>query len=347
MNNLGKNKSMDKDEKTILPIRSQADIVMAAAKAEALARGIGLSKVQTAEVAIVVSELASNLVKHRVMRGEIIIRALSREGSKGLEVISSDLGPGMADIEQAMADTYSTAGSLGIGLPAVNRLMDEFELKSNMPGGTLVITRKWANPEALYKPVAELELSVFSRPLPGQSYNGDAYFIKRYEDKVILAVIDGLGHGKYAYEASQAAIDCLENCYRRPINEIFQLCHKRLKGTRGAAMSLGLVNLSNRVMTYAGLGNVLTAVYSSEVSPSPFNFNGTLGLAMQTIKVDDYPLPENCLIMMYSDGILRRFSPADLPDILNQKPQSVARQIIEQYSRDYDDATIIVARLSS
>lgn len=333
---------------TILSIRNDADIILARTKGEGLARSIGMEKAQAADVAIVISELASNLIKHRVTEGKIIIREISREGNKGIEVISSDLGPGIPDIDQAMTEGYSTAGSLGIGLPVVNRLMDEFEIRSNIAESTLVTARKWVKPELPYMPVSKLELSVFSRPLPGQRYNGDAYFIKRYEDKVIFAVIDGLGHGPDAHEAAQVAVYCLENYYRRPFTEIFQLCHKRLKKTRGAAMSLCRVNLKAKVMTHAGIGNVQTRVYSSEVSPpAPFCINGTLGVVMRTVRVDDYPLPENCIIIMFSDGISGRFSPDSFPGLLSLKPQGLAKRIMDNHARDNDDATIMVGRLSS
>lgn len=306
-----------------------------------------MEKAQVADVAIAISELASNLVKHRVTEGKIIIREIRGDGNKGIEVISSDLGPGIVDIDLAMTDGYSTAGSLGIGLPAVNRLMDEFQIRSHIGEGSLITTHKWVKPEMPYMPVPELDLSVFSRPLPGQRYNGDAYFVKRYEDKITFAVIDGLGHGQDAHEAAQAAVDCLENYYRRPFAEIFQLCHQRLKRTRGAAMSLCRINLKDRVMTHAGIGNVQTRVYSSEAAPAPFCINGALGVAIRTVKVDDYPLPENSTIIMFSDGILGRFSPDNIHGFLSQKPQILGKRIMDSYARDNDDATIIVGRLRS
>jgi len=337
---------MTTESEIIISISSKADIILARAKWEKVARSIGMEKTQVADVATAISELASNLIKHRVTEGKIIIREIYGEEKKGIEVVSSDLGPGIADVEQAMADGYSTAGSLGIGLPAVNRLMDEFEIRSNTGEGTLITTRKLVKPEMNYIPVPELELSVFSRPLPGQRYNGDAYFVKRYEDKIVLAVIDGLGHGKNAQEAALAAVECMENSYRRPFTEICRLCHQRLKKTRGAAMSLCRLNLKDRVMTHTGIGNVQTRVYSSEKAPSPFCINGTIGVAMPMVKVDDYPLSGNSIIIMFSDGISGRFSPDNFPGFLRLKAQRLAKQIIDNHARDNDDATIIVGRLS-
>lgn len=331
---------------TILSIGKEADVILARREGERLAESIGMKKSQVTDVAIAISELASNLVKHRTSQGRIIIREIEKDGRKGVEIVSSDLGPGIADVEAAMTDGYSAVGSLGIGLSAVNRLMDEFEIRSDIKGRTLITTRKWAKFQLPCRPGSELEWSVFSRPLPGQRHNGDAYFVKRYEDKVILAVIDGLGHGQAAQEAAQTAANCLENYYRRTFSEIFQLCHQRLRKTRGAAMSLCRINLKDRVMTHAGIGNVQTRVYSSEKAPAPFCLNGTLGVVIRKVKVDDYPLPKEGIIVMFSDGVSGRFSPDSFPGFLSLKPQNLAKRIMDNYARDNDDATVIVTRLS-
>ena len=339
--------NMTEKVETVLSISSDPDIILARIKGEKLARSIGMQKVQVADVAIAISELASNLVKHQAVDGKITIREIDKEGRKGIEVISIDQGPGIVDVDQAMSDGYSTVASLGIGLPAVNRLMDEFEIRSKIGKGTSATARKWIETEMPYILGQELNLSVFSRPALGQRHNGDAYFIKRYEDKVVFAVIDGLGHGQYAQEAAQVAVDCLENYYRKPFTEILQLCHQRLKKTRGAAMSLCRINLKDRMMTHTGIGNVQTRVFSQEKTPAPFCINGTLGVAIRTVKVDNYPLPENSTIIMFSDGVSGRFSSNELSGLLSQEPQMLAKQIMDDYAKDNDDATVIVGRLSS
>ena len=109
-------------------------------------------------------------------------------------------------------------------------------------------------------------------------------------------------------------------------------------------MSLCRINLRDRVMTHAGIGNVDTRVYSSETPPRPFCINGTLGVAMRTVKVEDYPLPEGFTIVMFSDGISGRYSPDSLRGFLNLKPQLLAKQIMDNHARDNDDATIITGR---
>lgn len=325
-------------------IRRDADVILARGRGENLAFRLGLDKNAVAEVALAITELATNLIKHRAVDGEIILRQVAIEEQRGIEVASSDLGPGIADIDQALMDGYSTGGSLGGGLPAVNRLMDEFEIRSNPGRGTLVVTRKWVQEKPLPITNPPFSLSVLSRPLPGQKHNGDAYFVKRYDHFVMLAAIDGLGHGKDAQKASLLAVDCLQNFYRRPFEEIFRLCHQRLKGSRGAAMALCRINFKNMIMTHAGIGNVTTRVYASEPAPRPFFTNGTVGVALPDIRVEEYPFPAGSTLVMFTDGISGRFASDDFPDFFTINPQILTRRVLDKLGRDNDDATIIIGR---
>ena len=325
-------------------IRRDADVILARGKAEKVASGIGLDKTAVAEVAIAVTELATNLIKHRAVDGELIVRRVSMEQQQGIELMSSDTGPGIADIDQALMDGYSTRGSLGGGLPAINRLMDEFEIRSNKGEGTCVTARKWVQEKSPQSPFPRFRLSVLSRPFPGLKHNGDAYFVKRYDSTVIFSAIDGLEHGPEAQEASLLAVECLQNFYRRPFEEIFRLCHKRLKGSRGAAMALCRINFRNMTMTHAGVGNVTTRIYAREPTPNPFFVNGTVGVTIPDIRVEEYPFDEGSTLVMFTDGISGRFTPTEFPDFFTLSPQVLARALLDKLGRANDDATIIVGR---
>jgi serine/threonine-protein kinase RsbT len=122
-------------------VATQADVEAVRRASRALAAAAGFNRVGIEEVALAVSELATNLVRYG-HGGLIHLRPLARESRKGLEVESRDDGPGIADLARAMEDGYSTGGGLGGGLGGVRRLMDEFEIAS-APGGTRVVGRKW------------------------------------------------------------------------------------------------------------------------------------------------------------------------------------------------------------
>lgn len=125
-----------------IAISSEVDVMLARQKGRALAAGLRFSAVDLALLATAISELAHNVISY-AERGEIIIRRVERDGRSGIEVVVHDHGPGIDDVDQAVQDGYSTSGGLGLGLPGVRRLMDEFEIVSQRGGGTTVTVTKW------------------------------------------------------------------------------------------------------------------------------------------------------------------------------------------------------------
>jgi len=123
-------------------IASDQDVVAARQKGRAMALESGFSASASTLLATAISELARNIVSY-AGRGEIVLRATQNSGRPGVTVVARDDGPGIASIEQALRDGYSTSGSLGLGLPGVRRLVDEFEIVSAVGKGTTVTVRKW------------------------------------------------------------------------------------------------------------------------------------------------------------------------------------------------------------
>ena len=131
------------DDDTRVLVSSDTDIVLARQKGRALAVGLGFSASDATLVATAISELARNIVLY-AGQGEIILKRLDNGGRTGVSVVARDDGPGIKDIDHAMQDGYSTSGRLGLGLPGVRRLMDEFEIVSDAGKGTCVTVRKWS-----------------------------------------------------------------------------------------------------------------------------------------------------------------------------------------------------------
>jgi serine/threonine-protein kinase RsbT len=123
-------------------INSDLDIVAARQKGRELARGRGFGPIDLAIIATAISELARNIVLY-ARRGEIILRATESKDPAGILVVAFDEGPGIRDAAEAMQAGYSTSGGLGLGLPGVRRLMDEFEIVSEIGRGTRVTAKKW------------------------------------------------------------------------------------------------------------------------------------------------------------------------------------------------------------
>ena len=125
-----------------VPISSDQDIVLARQKGRSLAFASGFSAVDSTLIATAISELARNIVSY-AKKGEIVLRTLQESRRKGILIIASDDGPGIPDLRLALRDGFSTSGSLGLGLPGVRRLMDEFQIASSPGEGTVVKVTKW------------------------------------------------------------------------------------------------------------------------------------------------------------------------------------------------------------
>ena len=125
-----------------MAINSDQDIVAARQSGRALAAEVGFSATDSTLIATAISELARNIVSY-ARKGEITVKTIHGSSRHGILVIASDDGPGIPDVLQAMRDGFSTSGSLGLGLPGVRRLMDEFQIASQPGRGTIVTVKKW------------------------------------------------------------------------------------------------------------------------------------------------------------------------------------------------------------
>ena len=125
-----------------MAINSDQDIVLARQKGRAKAIELGFSSGDATLIATAISELARNIVVY-AGKGRITLKAVNGLNRQGISVVASDEGPGIPDVRQALRDGFSTSGSLGLGLPGVRRLMDEFEITSQPGRGTTVAVKKW------------------------------------------------------------------------------------------------------------------------------------------------------------------------------------------------------------
>lgn len=127
---------------TLVPIKSEMDIVTARQQGRALATELGFRPGDLTLIATAISEIARNILVY-AKQGEILLRPIQDGALRGILVIGRDQGPGIPDIERAMQDGYSTGKSLGLGLPGAKRIMDEFNIVSEVGMGTTVAMKKW------------------------------------------------------------------------------------------------------------------------------------------------------------------------------------------------------------
>ena len=126
-------------------IAADSDIVAARDEGRRVAATLNFSSSDLTVIATAISEVARNILSY-AGSGDIELSRLEKNGRWGIAIVARDAGPGIADVRQALEDGYSTSGSLGLGLPGVRRLMDDFEIQSAPGHGTVVVLRKWARP---------------------------------------------------------------------------------------------------------------------------------------------------------------------------------------------------------
>jgi serine/threonine-protein kinase RsbT len=129
-------------EESVVPISSSADIVTARQRGRALAAALGFAGSDLTLIATAISELARNIIEYATA-GEIVLSHEDTDGRPGIVIVARDEGPGIPDVSRALSAGYSTGPGLGLGLPGVRRLMDDFEITSNAGRGTTVSVRKW------------------------------------------------------------------------------------------------------------------------------------------------------------------------------------------------------------
>ena len=288
---------------------------------------------------IAATEAATNIVAH-AGAGELLVcpRVIGEEAV--LDLVAIDNGPGIADVPRAMEDGYSTAGTAGQGLGAVQRLANESYIHSSPQKGTVL----WARfCERVC--VESAHVGVVSVPLRGETACGDGFFVQTGEERSIYMVVDGLGHGLGAQDAAHAAIAAVERNPLESTTELLAWTHGALRATRGAAMSIAEVHHRTGVLKYAGVGNISGVLFSMNESRSMVSMNGTLGAVLPRLQEFTYPYTAGTMLLMYSDGLGSRCSPAGYPPILRRYPQALAGILIRDFSRGRDDATVLVARL--
>jgi serine/threonine-protein kinase RsbT len=125
-----------------IPVRSDADVVSARQKGRELAAALGFGPTDLTLIATAISELARNIVRY-AKRGQLILKGIEEGGKRGIMVVARDDGPGIPNVAQALQSGFSTSGGLGLGLPGVRRLTDEFDIASQVGRGTTVTVKKW------------------------------------------------------------------------------------------------------------------------------------------------------------------------------------------------------------
>ena len=320
-------------------VTEASQVAEARRRAVAVATGVGFDETAAGRVAIVVTELATNVVKYGVP-GRVLIGTYDDATGTGVEVIALDEGPGFHDLRAAMRDGHSTGGSAGTGLGAVRRLSDAFDMVSWPDKGTAVLARLAITPTS---PDATPCFGAVSVPLKGETANGDAYSVRERDDGWTVIVADGLGHGPDAAKASEEAVRLFHRYRDEAPGEILSAIHAGLGHTRGGAVSVARLDGHTRTLTFAGIGNVTGATVGAETKRT-VSLAGTAGHVARAIRGFEYPLEPEGLFVMWSDGLASGWSLDAYPGLVGAHPSLVAGVLYRDFARARDDATVVVMK---
>lgn len=358
------------NRKSRIRISSDADVARAVVEASRIARRYEFSESDANKLATAVSELARNIIKY-AGSGEVLIGAVTHSGRDGIEVLVRDRGPGIQDLKKALEDHYSSGGTLGLGLPGVKRMMDDFDIDTAPTRGTTVTVRMWGkverpriNPMLRRTAVLsgdkrrrtrgrggvlsdeenrnDLECAYFTRPCLGERVNGDGVLLERRGDQALLALLDGLGHGRAAHEVSVAAVRHLRESWPSDAAEAMRDLNDRLTGSIGAAAGVALLQVNTRRLSFVGVGNTVARLMAT--GTRLYSVEGNLGTRLRTLREQSVSLGNGDLVLFYTDGVRDRFKLDEYPQMSYEPAKTVAQTVVERFGRSHDDATCIALR---
>jgi anti-sigma regulatory factor (Ser/Thr protein kinase) len=303
---------------------------------------LGFDETHTGQAGLVVTELATNLVKHTAgTGGDLVFRPFEEAGAMGLDVLSIDRGPGIANIGECLRDGHSTAGSPGTGLGAVRRQSSAFDIYSAPGQGVAVLSRLWRDSPPALPP--ELSVGAVCLPVSGEQACGDAWTMKVGRDTTLFMLADGLGHGPDAAAASSLATEIFDSQPLRSPAELVHLINAGLRSTRGAAVAVAEVALGARVVRYAGVGNITGRILGVGSSRSLVSVNGTAGAETRRIQEFSYPWPDGGILVLHSDGVAAHWSLEDYPGLGHKDASLIAGVLFRDHQRLRDDSCVVVA----
>jgi anti-sigma regulatory factor (Ser/Thr protein kinase) len=302
----------------------------------------GFGDTDSGRVALVATELATNILKHG-SGGEVLVGSYGEGPDSGIELIALDKGPGIANVVASFADGYSTAGTAGKGLGAVVRQSHFVDIASWPGNGTAILAR--LKPGTPCEGLSDAsQTGAVSVPKLGEDICGDSWSVSvGPKETTTLLVADGLGHGPEAAEAAVEAVRLFHrfNGHRTPV--LLEYIHGGLRATRGAAVSVARFQPGSGKMIYSGVGNVAGIIATNGELRRMVSMPGTAGHNARKIQAFEYPFTAG-LVILHSDGIASNWTLDRYPNLAARHPTLIAAVLYRDLTRHRDDATVLVAK---
>jgi negative regulator of sigma-B (phosphoserine phosphatase) len=191
-----------------------------------------------------------------------------------------------------------------------------------------------------------LDWAVAALALPGETESGDLHYVRQEGDEVLLGVVDGLGHGPEAAHAARLAIEALGSYSGRDLDSCFARCHRALARTRGVVMSLASIDVADRRLSWAAIGNIDGVVLHADAGNRPGSesllmLGGVVGHQLPKLRPTELALDPGDVLVLATDGIGSGFR-AELNTV--DDPKQLADRVLSRHGKESDDALVLVAR---
>ena len=328
-------------------IGEMSGVIEARQTAMTICEAQGFSAALSGKVAIIVTELAINIVKH-AGEGDLLIRPCNEAEVSGIECLALDRGPGIKDISMSLQDGNSTGTSPGNGLGAVRSLSSTFDLYSQEGKGTAVLARIDKEPSA---PVSHpphssrLEIGVVCLPLVPNEPCGDGWDVIQSQDRTVILVVDGLGHGPEASKVSLLATRIFRKNPAGSPAEILETLHAALKSTRGGVVAVVAIDEGSNKITFAGAGNISGRIINGPASHRMISLTGAAGVEIRKFREFSYPWEPGALLILHSDGLGVHWDMENYPGLAQKHPALIAGVLYRDHTRGSDDVTVLAVKL--
>jgi anti-sigma regulatory factor (Ser/Thr protein kinase) len=324
----------------VLMIEDSSQIGHARRTAQKLAETIGFDATDAGRVALVATELASNVLKHAT-RGELHLRTLPFKDGHGIEMLAVDRAQGF-DVHACLTDGFSTGGTQGIGLGAVSRQTDVFDVYADSRGAVL-LARLYPRTHK----VVDLRLGVSQHSLANDPACGDVWHLAIDGQNLSVLVIDGLGHGEEAERAGRAGEKAFAHApFASPVL-LLEDIHQAMIGTRGGALAFAQFDAQLDKLTFTGIGNIGASLIAADKSRGLASHPGIVGGQYRKAQPFDYAHVNGHLLIMYSDGLQSRWNLHDYPGLVHRHPAVIAAVLHRDFCRGRDDVTVLVVALEA
>ena len=332
--------SFDGSPTQVLAIEDDSQVGHARRTAQQLVQLHRFNDTDAGRVALVVTELASNLLKH-AGSGELHLRMLPRPGATGFEVPAVDRASGF-DRDACMIDGFSTGGTQGIGLGAVARQSDVFDMHTD-ERGTVLLARIFRSNDR----DADIPYGISQHSLYNDPRCGDSWFLAFADHRISAMVVDGLGHG---VEAEHAALHGREAFALQPFmapERLMEEMHEAMRGTRGGAVAFAQFDDAHDQIRFTGIGNINASLVNPEKARGLTSHAGIVGAQYRKVQTFDYAGVRGNLLILHSDGLQSRWNLRDYPGLLQRHPAVIATVLHRDFNRGRDDVTVLVVALET